>query len=163
MTITKTTAAAVRETLVNKIKRIRPRYTAHKDNRWRWVGDRTRTKVTRGMRNFQVIMEPETETPSGAYGGGIEYQARTIIRVSYPLVQEEMTRHAGADQQDLTSILVRLHYDLDGMFPVQVQGREEQLLSVSMHKDEEGAYVVDFTVLPGLHFFADDQVELYPE
>jgi len=161
MAVTTTTAAAVRETLINKIRRINPRASENRAERWKWVGNRQRVEVTgRTLRQFDVILGVETEQPGGWYGEGVEYAAPCTIRVGYPKIAEEMARLAGADGQDLSALLVAIHYDLDGLFPVSTAAK---LLDYRLHVDAENGYVLDFVVVPGLHFFASDIVALHPE
>ena len=163
-TIPTTTADAVLDVLVSRIKRIIPAYAPRRDESWRPVGNGKRVDASsRILRQFEIILGAQTETPDGAYGGGVQYQCSCTIRVGYPLSSQQRDRFVGADGQDLTAMLVRLHADLDGMFPVAVQGRETQLLTISNLIDKEHGYVVDFNVAPGLSFMASDQVAFAPE
>lgn len=165
-----TTATAVREVLISTMRRIKPRFvprSATVDATWKHRGDLARGRTTgRDLREFQVYLEPEIEATDdavNAYSGGITLKSITRIEVGYPLSEQEAQRAIGADMHDITLMLYTLHVQLKGMMPVQVFGREQQLISASDKEKREGGYVTTFTILPGLHWFASDEVELLPE
>lgn len=166
-TIPTTTAEAVREEMISSIRRIRPRYNPKSGDRWRWLGDDGRAKVTgRAMRQFQVILSGEreaTEPAINAYSGGVTMRADCTIRVSYPLSREQMQRASGSDYRDVLLMLYHLHTRVDGMMPIRVFGRQQELMTNTVHTDKEHEYVVDFNVVAGVHFFASDELELAPE
>jgi hypothetical protein len=152
MPVVTTDATTVRAALAAAIQSIVPRYLPRRDQRWRWLEDK---EIAGTLRSFDVVMGPEYEVPSGAYGGGLEYASETEIRVSYPVGENDVNRFVGADAQDLAAILIRLHTSIPGMLPVSMRG--EQPISTPVIAGESPAYVVTYTT--ELHFFVSDTVE----
>lgn len=147
MSVATTDADTIRAELAAQIKTIVPRFEPRRDERWTWQQD---AEIRGQLRNFDVILEAETEVLSdGGYGGGIEYSAVLQIVVSYPVPRALLPRFLGSDGQDLAAILIRLHTSIPGMFPVEVA------LELSS-AGEPGAYVGTFT--GRINFFASDTV-----
>jgi len=147
VSVATTDADTIRAALAAQIQTIVPRFEPRRDDRWTWQQD---AEIRGSLRNFDVVLEAETEVISdGAYGGGIEYTTVLQIVVSYPVPMALLPRFLGADGQDLAAILIRLHTTIPGMFPVEVA------LELSSTGDP-GAYVGTFT--GRLNFFASDVV-----
>jgi hypothetical protein len=139
----------IRATLARKIETIVPRLEAERDRRWVWQQDQEIPAGT--LRNFDVVLEAQREVEGGWYGGGIEYTCVADIRVSYPVSEADLPRFVGADGEDLSSVLVRLHLAIPGMHPIEV------VLEHST-EGEGGAYVGIFTTT--IPYFASDVVVL---
>lgn len=153
-----TSLDAIVNKLVEQIVRVVPRYEPDRErSRWRHVeGD-----VRGAARSFDVIPSLPAETPGGAYGDGIQYHASLTIRVAYDeLTDKKANLMAAGDLEDLTALLVRLHHDVDGMFPIETEpSRGEPVLTPTVDTDtEEGRRVVEFRVV--VHYLASDTVQM---
>lgn len=151
-----TTPEQIRETFCRLMETVIPRLEWYSGSRWTWQKD---AEVMGTLRNFDALFEVEEEvgTPGGygAYGGGITYRAPVNLVVSYPVESHELRRLMGADKQDLSAILVRLHESVTGMFAMAntVDRRVTHSFTGS-----EGAYVATYSF--EVHFFASDQVQV---
>lgn len=153
---------AIRDKLGDAIVSIVPSYAARRAERFVWARDQ---EIAGGsqFRLFDVQLGAEEEVigagqfgAGGWYGGGVQYGCEVEIRVSYPVGTPDAVRFAGADGRDLAAMLVELHSEVPGMFPISVDG-PSPVLSRPEIEGDSGRHVAVFRSI--VTFFASDEVE----
>jgi hypothetical protein len=144
----------IREALCRRLEAIQPTLSWDR-SRWTWQKD---AEIMGPLRNFDARFGAETEVGNGdgrlgAMGGGMHYECVVELVTSYPVGLRELDRFIGADNRDISAVLVTLHELVSGMFP-QTFSATRRVVSTFTGSDAAFIGTHTFTI----EFFALDSV-----